>query len=1449
VFGGFSILDRLQRRNSSVATNNPDESRRSRDGPSLASADRTPGALMEGEAMSSLGTRRTSIRGRAGVALMTAMLLLQLAPGALLPVLAASPLTITNVDSPDPVTSGGQLLYTITVTNTGGAKVTNAILTDQYNGLVGFGNPPLLDAVSSRGSCTQTNTQVTCNGGTIEGGGVWTVTIRGVVTAPAGTTINNNATVTATKSATTFTESASATTQVTGSGPGGPSPDLTIGKNGPLSAAAGGDITYTLTINNIGTANATGVKVTDTVPAGIGGISATGTSLFTCAVVLQNVTCTGGQVNAGSNATITITGTVAGAGPFLNTSVVDPDNTIDEGILGNAADAAELNNISNTVTTLVTPLPPPPTCPIKIDKTQNPSTVGSPPGVAVPGEVISYTIVVTNCDLGRADYLTMTDTTQGLQAANIQVLSAVATSGTNPVCTVNAPTVTCTMTRLAINGTMTVVIQGLVVASAGSTIINNATVNANIKNAGYSATDQVQTTIRPAIDLTVTQARTSPAPPAPVRAAAQFQYTITVGNSGLFAATDVVVREPLPAGVVFDGYSATGGFICAVDGANVVTCTGGTIGTNSSETITLHLLAPQAIGPITSTVTVDPGNAIGESDETNNFATTTTNVLTGIDLVVSKVANFDPIARNGTLRYTITVRNIGTQDTSGVVVRDTLPAGAEFRTASDTSGHNFTCSYANSIVNCVGGILRGTYSGSLALPIDEATLVIDVFAPDRPGTAHNEVRVDPDGLIPEILESNNLFTLDVQVENGTPNGAYIDLTVSLAPLANPIEPGALVVYTLTVSNSGSATAFNVTVWNFYPAGSTFLSAADTSPGANAFLCTHASGVVVCDGGSIPSGTSRQIQIRTLAPTALPQIPADNIQLHITDQALVDPTNAILEANESNNTSSTSSDVVPRINLTVVKDGPTEVSQGDSAKFTIKVTNEKPAEWTTGTTATGVHVQDALPVGLIPLNVTASSSPPTNFVCQVLQNPVNVVDCVGDIPTGKTVTITIETFVTAQDDTSFYNQAIVDPANTVVERNEADNTSTVLTAVGKPDLTVSKSAASDPIAGGENQVYTITVQNIGTASASGFLVRDPLPDGLDFVSANGSGFTCAENPVGSGIVECTYAGALAAGGSATITLTALVTTDAAGSLANTVTVDPDNAITEANEGNNVATVGTALGVDLILLSITDTPDPVNQGNILTYTTLITNAGALDAPSVEITFEDITPLGVDFVFGAGSEGFTCVHSGTDVTCAGDLDAGHSTTVTIKVLPTATSPSSMTVVATVDPDDDIVEVSNANNTQTAITTILPPDCENCIDLVMSDILVEPGTATRGETVTYTITAANAGDLPASDVLTAILLDRKNVDETIASITFSPVADTTFACSQPSVLTGERIQVECTGDLQAGEGVVITIVVNVLNTAVAPLRSEAEVDANHTIDEFLESNNEKFLNIGINP
>src|SRR5215204_7416407 len=101
----------------------------------------------------------------------------------------ASPIALTNVDSPDPVASGAEITYTLTAVNTGGAKINNVVLTDQLNGVGGIGVPPQFVVTSTRGSCTQTVDLVTCTAASIEGSGTWVVTVRGKVASSGGTTL------------------------------------------------------------------------------------------------------------------------------------------------------------------------------------------------------------------------------------------------------------------------------------------------------------------------------------------------------------------------------------------------------------------------------------------------------------------------------------------------------------------------------------------------------------------------------------------------------------------------------------------------------------------------------------------------------------------------------------------------------------------------------------------------------------------------------------------------------------------------------------------------------------------------------------------------------------------------------------------------------------------------------------------------------------------------------------------------------------------------------------------------------------------------------------------------------------------------------------------------------------------------------------------------------------
>jgi uncharacterized repeat protein (TIGR01451 family) len=229
---------------------------------------------------------------------------------------------------------------------------------------------------------------------------------------------------------------------------------------------------------------------------------------------------------------------------------------------------------------------------------------------------------------------------------------------------------------------------------------------------------------------------------------------------------------------------------------------------------------------------------------------------------------YDPIATRGTETYTIYVDNVGTQDTTGIRLRDTLPADTIFLSVIADPLHGFTCSHDGSptggTVECVGGHLLGTESefyDPAGVPPpppppgdDFATIKIRAFARATVGTMHNEVRVDPLNEIGEVNELNNVATDDTLVTVGNANkGAYNQLTIAKtqvdpSPAAGDpnfeVAQNGTLIYNLKVDNLGTDPVSAIVVKDFLPAGSRFIEAKDTdttiaSGGiADAFLCLH-----------------------------------------------------------------------------------------------------------------------------------------------------------------------------------------------------------------------------------------------------------------------------------------------------------------------------------------------------------------------------------------------------------------------------------------------------------------------------------------------------------------------------------------------------------------------------------------------------------------------------------
>jgi uncharacterized repeat protein (TIGR01451 family) len=110
--------------------------------------------------------------------------------------------------------------------------------------------------------------------------------------------------------------------------------------------------------------------------------------------------------------------------------------------------------------------------------------------------------------------------------------------------------------------------------------------------------------------------------------------------------------------------------------------------------------------------------------------------------------------------------------------------------------------------------------------------------------------------------------------------------------------------------------------------------------------------------------------------------------------------------------------------------------------------------------------------------------------------------------------------------------------------------------GTANLKITKTDSPDPVHVGSQLTYSIGVENLGPAPASGVTVTDNLPRNVDLVSATGPSGAC---PVQGGKVTCPVGALNPIGvnyGGTPVTVTIVVVPRATGTIRNTATVKGD-----------------------------------------------------------------------------------------------------------------------------------------------------------------------------------------------------------------------------------------------------------------------------------------------------
>ncbi len=344
----------------------------------------------------------------------------------------------------------------------------------------------------------------------------------------------------------------------------GPVTDLSIVKSGPATVAAGGRITWQLTVRNDGPDDATGVVVTDRLPGGV--VDATAPA--GCTVADGVVRCAIGALANGDSVELELSATAPvslGSATLVNTASVAGDQI-----------EPDLSDNESEATTTVGPATD-----LAIVK-QGPATV------AADG-TIAWTLIATNNGPSTATGVVVTDALPG----GVVFGGATASQGG---CSLSGAVLTCAVGTLAPGASAQITVTASVPAALeGAQLVNVATVGGVEPDPVPSNNRaEVPTRVGPPeagnYDLAIDKQL---APGARAVLGGSFAYTLRVTNSGPATATGVTVVDTLPNALKGRAASVAGGGSCTIRG-QVVRCALGSLAAGASRVVTVRVTAPQS---------------------------------------------------------------------------------------------------------------------------------------------------------------------------------------------------------------------------------------------------------------------------------------------------------------------------------------------------------------------------------------------------------------------------------------------------------------------------------------------------------------------------------------------------------------------------------------------------------------------------------------------------------------------------------------------------------------------------------------------------------------------------------------------------------------------------------------------------------------------------------------
>ncbi|RLA56773.1 MAG: hypothetical protein DRR04_13815, partial [Gammaproteobacteria bacterium] len=735
---------------------------------------------------------------------------------------------------------------------------------------------------------------------------------------------------------------------------------------------------------------------------------------------------------------------------------------------------------------------------------------------------------------------------------------------------------------------------------------------------------------------------------------------INVGNA---TATIVDLENTVPAYTSF--VSATAGGVLN-NGVVIWTTAELPIGVLATAALTVRVndIIPDGV-VINSSATVDA---------TNSYAVTASDsvvIQRRPKLTLTKTANSDFVEAGATTVFTLEFENTGSSEAFNVVLEDQVPDHTIFIDA--TGGGSY-----DPVLDKVSWNFATVQVGEKA----QVTLTIGVDVGLADGTViHNSATVDSD-------ETQPVTASDSVTVRRTPV-----LSLDKTSGVDFIGPGETLTYTLSYTNIGNASAFNVVLEDPIPANTSYVSSTG--------------GGVFSDGKL--SWNIAELPVAVIGNVSLTVLTDPNL--------LVDDTNSLQDGTIIHNTATIDSpdaypvsaedSVVVRYspNLEISKTADREfATPGDTITYVLDFAN------TGNVNASNLVLEDTLPD-----NTTFVSASDGG-----IENAGIVTWTQASLAVGASGSVSLVTLVNSplSNGTTIFNSSSLTSDQTFPVG--ADNTMQVIST---PLLKLTKTADKTSVIPNDEITYTLSAENLGNANASNGILEDVLPANTSFVSASNSGIL-AGNTVTWDLPV------ILVGEPQTRTLTVRVNTP----LENNTQIY-NTATLSADAGTPVSAEHLLYVQSAPLLTLDKRVDQsvVTPGEQLVYTLAYGNSGNSNAGNAIL--EDGIPTHTTFV--SASDGGTLT-VGVVNWSLGILNAGGSGSVTLTVLV----------------DTPLDNGTQINNTAGINSDNAAPVTDSAASTVRSaPVLSIANTAGKtlvdaGQQLSYTLDYGNTGNADASAV-----------------------------------------------------------------------------------------------------